>query len=288
MTVRPAGHCRGGGGRRSGRRGTRGGDRVNRPLTSERVAALVVGALLAAGCTGGRIGGDWKPAFFEDCLYWSGDGSALAVGRHPSVGSDEPPGIRVYDMHGDTLRRLTTDDLTVVAWPAGRRELVAFDGRALVFVSVRDGSRRPLMDVAARLPEARDAAVLPSPALDSVLLSFQRPSPTDDPLDYRDEIWVVDPKTRTATMVSRPGEKFASNPSWSPDGSGSPTTTSITSISSGPTAGTTGSFPRRSIRRARSSRPTGRPSPTAPATGSSASTSPKGKAGGWSRERTSR
>jgi Tol biopolymer transport system component len=164
------------------------------------------------------MGDDWKPNFDEDCPTWSRDGSTIAFGRHPSVGSDASAGVYMYDVERDALRRLTSDDLTVVDWPADRRELIAFDGRALTLVSVRTGHRRPLVNVVARLPEARNAAALTSPDLGSVLVWFQRPSATDDPLDYRDEVWVVDVKTRAATMVSRRDEKFAVNALWSPDG----------------------------------------------------------------------
>jgi len=187
--------------------------------TSLRVTALVILAVFAGACGGGGIdAGDWKPLWNDDCPTWSSDGSTIAFGRHPSFGEEPAAGVHLYDVERDVLRRLTKDDLTVVAWPAGRREVVAFDGEVLMLVSVRTGRRRPLVDVTTRLPEARDAAVLPSPDFGSVLVGFQRPSATDDPLDYRDEVWVVDVKTAASRMVSRRDQKFAGNASWSPDG----------------------------------------------------------------------
>jgi Tol biopolymer transport system component len=194
------------------------------PLTSirsHRVASsitAVAAAVLTAGCGGAGTGGDWRPTFDEDCPTWSSDGSTIAFGRHSSAGSDAPAGVHLYDVERDAVRRLTPDDLTVVAWPAHGRELIAFDGGELTFVSVRDGSRRPFLNLVARLPEARDAFVLPSPDLGSVLVSLQRPSTTNDPLDYRDEVWVVDVRTQAATLLSRPNETFAGDASWSPDG----------------------------------------------------------------------
>jgi Tol biopolymer transport system component len=190
--------------------------------TSLRATVLVTLAVFAAGCGGGGIeAGDWKPLWNENCPSWSPDGSTIAFGRG-QLYEHKADGVYLYDVGRDNLRRLVPDALEVLAWSLDRRELVVSDGRELALLSVRTGTSRRLVNLAAKpfaaLPDPPHTSLVPAPDLRALIVESQRASTTDDPLDYRDEVWVVDVKSPRARMVSLPKQKFAGNASWSPDG----------------------------------------------------------------------
>ena len=179
------------------------------------VAGLV---LVLAGC--GRNADDWRPTWMDGCPRWSPDGSMIAFGRwNPYEDTDD--GVYLYDVGRDDLRRLDPEYRDVLAWSQDGRDLIVTAEGGVARLSVGGGSSRRLVDLKAReLAPLRDAevtALLPSRDLKLLLIVIQRSSTTDDPSDYRKEVWLVQVDPPRARMLSLPTQNYVGGASWSQD-----------------------------------------------------------------------